>query len=376
MTSQRFEGLDTLRVICSFSVVLLHVSGLASHSSSIDFLIKFRDFALPVMVLTSFFLLIVSLKNQKQKSFNDFFRQKVKRLWLPLMIWSAIYSLIIGFILPVIFGIELFGEFISPTTIVSGYRHLWYLQFLFISSIVIYPFIHYFFDTNKITPLKMSIFSFALTFIYGYFYYFSLKEKLVSETNINLDIFLSQTGNYLLYIPVAVGFGLLNDKIKYLFNTQFFRLVSLVIVLATMLIHLKTSVVPLTKELYGTAVFLAALYPWRKNPSQFWRILAAYSYGIYILHFFLVQMLWLFLTYQDININEAFVLILTVIIYFISFSLAYLIRKLLPFDFLLPLISIGSEPSIKTHFEEKNPILMNPELFQIHSQLREVTHKK
>lgn len=360
MTALRFEGLETLRVVCSLGVVFLHVNDVAGYPSSLDWLTKLRDFALPVMVLTSFFLLTISLKNKFQPDFNDFFAHRIKRFWLPLMIWSSIYVLIIAFVFPVIFRIELFGESLSPRVFLSGYRHLWYLQFLLIGSLVSYPFIYTAFRNKKLFGVPSPVFCVLLTILYGLIYFFALKENLYHETDVNLNIFISQTGNYLLFIPLGIGFGLLSGKINYLFQKSNFRNLSIFLIFLTMMLHLLATGIPFTSELYGTAVFLAALQPWKANSSKIWKILATYSYGIYIVHFFGVQMLWLFMVKQNVGLNAFGVLILTLVIYFLSFLVAIGLRKLLPLDFLIPFVPANSAEKVRLMFwTNTNPIPQN-----------------
>ena len=115
-----------------------------------------------------------------------------------------------------------------------------------------------------------------------------------------------------------------------------------------MLLHVGTNGIPLTREIYGIAVFLAALQPWEKIPFKGWQTLASYSYRIYILHFLPVQILWLVVASKNIDLDGATVFGITVIVYFASFPAAVLIRKLFPADWLIPLVAVRPEQERQT----------------------------
>ena len=351
MTFPRYEGLDGLRVAASFGIVFLHVTVAAGSPNALELFLKFRDSALPLMVMASFFLLTVSLTRKPDGGFAGFFSRRLKRLWLPLIVWSFVYSLTEAFVIPVLFGFAPAGEMPSPIVFFTGYRHLWFLQFIFVGSLLIYPFICWLNGERKPARAKLSFFCFCLTFLYGFLFYSFLKnytdwDSFSPETDGNLKLFISQAGNYILYIPIAVGCGLMRGRINDLFARAAFRRLSLAVVLVAMAIHVGTNGVPFTKEIYGIAVFLAALQPWKKIPSRTLQTLASYSYGIYILHFLPVQILWMFVAYRNFEPGGAAVFGITVIVYFTSLAAAALIRKLFPAEWLLPLVPISraSEP--------------------------------
>ncbi|MCY7347765.1 MAG: acyltransferase [Pyrinomonadaceae bacterium] len=348
MVFRRYEGLDALRVIASFGIVFLHVYVAAGYPNSLDLFLKCRDFALPLMVLSSFFLLTLSLMRKPEPGFASFFSRRLRRLWLPLIVWSFVYSLTEAFVIPVLFGFEPAGKMPSAVVFFTGYRHLWFLQFIFFGSLAVYPFIYWLDGTRKFSRTKLSLFCFCLTFLYGFLFYTFLKnytdwDTFSPETDGNLKLFVSQAGNYILYIPVAVGIGLMSGKINDLFARAAFRRLSLAAVLIAAAIHIGSNNVPLTREIYGITMFLAALQPWRKIPSGTLRALATYSYGIYILHFILAQILWMFVAYKNFQPGGAAVFGIAIIIYFISFAAAVLIRKLFPADWLLPLVPVSRE---------------------------------
>jgi peptidoglycan/LPS O-acetylase OafA/YrhL len=132
-----YEGLDAMRVFSSFGVVFLHVCAATGTPQSLETFLKFRDFALPVLVMMSFFLLTASFIRHEEKDFGQFFIRRFARLWIPFFVWTLFYILLTCFLVPLMTGFQA-AESFSPLVFLTGYRHLWYLQFLFIGSLLVY----------------------------------------------------------------------------------------------------------------------------------------------------------------------------------------------------------------------------------------------
>lgn len=348
MTFSRYEGLDAMRVLSSLGVVFLHVHASAGLSGSLEWLMKLRDFALPVMVLSSFFLLARALMKRREAGFAGFFNRRVERLWLPLIIWTFVYCSMAAFVFPVWFGAGGSGEFPSAWVFLTGYRHLWFLQFVFVASLVLYPLIYSLTDERKSPPARLALFCFAAAAVYLLLYHSFIKNYAVwddfdSEAGISFGILISQAGSHIFYIPVAVGLALVSDKIRDLFARAAVRRFSLAAALLALTVHLTANGAGFTREFYGIAIFLAALQPWAKIPFPFARTLAAYSYGIYILHFLPAQILWYLVEQKYFEPGAATVLVFTLIIYLISFAAAFFIRKLFPVGWLMPLADKRAE---------------------------------
>jgi hypothetical protein len=82
--------------------------------------------------------------------------------------------------------------------------------------------------------------------------------------------------------------------------------------------------------------------------------LASYSYGIYILHFFPAQILWLVVAAKNLDLDGATVLGVSVVIYFVSFAAAVLIRKLFPAHWLIiPMVAVRPKQERQTRATNK-----------------------
>jgi peptidoglycan/LPS O-acetylase OafA/YrhL len=341
MNFSRYEGLDALRVCCSFGVVFLHVFIATGSDPTLDLLIKLRDFALPAMVLTSFFLLAKSLMRRRESGAASFFSRRIERLWLPLMVWTFLYCSAMTFVLPVIFGAETRSEFPSPAVFLTGYRHLWYLQFAFIASAVVYL-LFTAVAKLRISPTKLAAGCFVASVIYGVLYYSLIKDYAVwnefaSEFDVSFGIFISAASYYAMYIPAAVGLALISDKIEEWSAGPAAPRLLFGIALTAGAAHVGTNEFIRTREIYTLAVFLLAIQPCGKIRFGLVRTLAKYSYGIYILHFLPAQVLEIFVGWGYFEPNAAMVLGWTIVVYLVSFATAFLIRKIFNAQWLLPL---------------------------------------
>jgi peptidoglycan/LPS O-acetylase OafA/YrhL len=137
--------------------------------------------------------------------------------------------------------------------------------------------------------------------------------------------------------------GLVSDRLEKLFRYGYIRRLSLLAAVITMALYLGNLPFAAAREIYGAAVFVAALQPWKKIPCRVFRKFVAYSYSIYILHFFGVQMLGILIACHNREAGGVLVIFFSLVIYAASFLAAALIRKLFPFDWMLPLVRVPPE---------------------------------
>ncbi len=357
-SSGRYEALDAFRGLAVFGVVLLHtfdaakinVLNTGGLTDELSTWLKLRDFSLPVIVMSSFFVLTVSTIRKPDSEFMSFFTKRLKRLWLPLFIWTNIYCLIWAYVMPKVFGLTYYEQLSSIAVLMSGYMHLWFLQFIFLGSLMVYPVLRWLKRKSELARIKISILCFLAAAIYGVLYELFIQpivEQFVLQASINSMIFIKQSSKYIFFILIAIGVGLLITKINNLYKQRIFRICSLIAVLFSMILHLTTGYIGLTAAMYGIAVFAAALQPWKRIPFKIVYIAATYSYGIYILHYFLTEILAIFVVNTKIELNGAAILFITILFYIISFAAAILIRKIIPVDWLLPLVPINLDRSPK-----------------------------
>jgi peptidoglycan/LPS O-acetylase OafA/YrhL len=352
---QRYEGLDALRGLAAFGVVWGHtiVNTLISGNVSEDSVIwlKLRDFSLPMIVMSSYFVLTLSMLRKSESKFSIFFTTRFKRLWLPLFIWTSIYCLMWAFVMPKIFGGNDFIEVPSIDAFIGGYMHLWFLQFIFLGSLIVYPLLRWLKSKSEPERIKIAILFFLAAAVYAVIFKLliqTVQQSLsLSKPSYSLMVFTIQSGKYAFFIPIAIGIGLLSNKINSLYKLNAFRICSLIAVLFTLIVHLTTEKNTLTAPMYGIAVFMAALQPWKRIPFRLIYISAAYSYGIYILHFFLCEALQVLINRGKYELDSAAIFSIAVLFYVMSLGASVLLRKIIPVDWFMPLVPIEIKRSEK-----------------------------
>jgi surface polysaccharide O-acyltransferase-like enzyme len=125
----RVLWVDLIKVIAIFSVVFLHsASPILYQYSKIDILNwhigNMYDSALRMCVPLFFMISGVLLLNAKEESLSMFFRKRLKKVILPLFIWSLIYIIFRKFALHE--DINIFKAFLN-SLVLPQYYHLWFL---------------------------------------------------------------------------------------------------------------------------------------------------------------------------------------------------------------------------------------------------------
>ena len=360
-SSQRYEGLDAFRGFAAFGVVWLHTvtagtANQAGFSSEVIAWLKLRDFSLPLIVMSSFFVLTISIIRKPESKFSGFFTTRFKRLWIPLFIWTSVYCLMWIFVMPPVLGSYGFGETPTIDVFIGGYMHLWFLQFIFLGSLIVYPVLGWLRSKSEPERIKIAFLFFSAAAIYAIV--FKLFIQTIDQNNLfpfkpsqSLIVFVGQSAKYIFFIPIAVGLGLLIDKINNLYKQNVFRIYSLTAVLFILILHLTLGLIALTAPMYGIAVFIAALQPWKRIRFRLVYISAQYSYGIYILHFFLCDALQVLVIRGKHELESAALFSISVLFYVMSFVAAVLLRKIIPMDWFIPLVPVG----LKRSESNRNP---------------------
>ena len=136
----RYYFLDILRIISSFSIIVIHVSGYYFYKLNINsnnwkicyYFNGISRFGVPIFIMISGALFL-----EKDISFKMLYKKYIKSLFVNLIFWSFIYSLN-----NIIISRKNFEKIIQR--ILSIHYHLWYL----ITNIGLYmivPFLAHFF---------------------------------------------------------------------------------------------------------------------------------------------------------------------------------------------------------------------------------------
>lgn len=165
---KRYNSLDLVKFILSFFVIAIHILPFGIHESGIystlNFYIKnyLARIAVPFFFICNGYFLFYK-DNEESKSPNRILKKAFKILKL-YVIWSIIY-------LPLSF-IELrsqnigmvngFIEYIKHFIFSGSYDHLWYLNSLFISLIILSVLLHYKVKDKTILKLSIILYLFGL----------------------------------------------------------------------------------------------------------------------------------------------------------------------------------------------------------------------
>ncbi|HPR94226.1 MAG TPA: acyltransferase [Syntrophomonadaceae bacterium] len=139
--TRRFQDLDIMRVIATAAVIIIHSTSQTMTLSEVGYYgNQLARFAVPMFLILSGFLLFQSDLNSDFLPRAQFYRKRFRRILLPYVIWTIIYSLVLHFyfngmqnahmILPDLFRHLLLG---------NGFTHLYFVVII-IQLYLFYPF--------------------------------------------------------------------------------------------------------------------------------------------------------------------------------------------------------------------------------------------
>ena len=286
----RIYYFDILRIVSSFSVILIHTSARYYYKLNINsnnWKIAFYYNGIARFGVPVFFMMSGAIFLNKDISFRQMFNKYIKNLLIKLIFWSFIYS---------IYRVNLTKKNISKIAVAffSGNYHLWFLDVI-IELYLITPFLR---EIIKKDLLKLFIkLSFIFTFIIPNIckcnsYFPPTISRILENIEKKLDykyikgyIFYFMLGNYLnnnnisiykviiIYLFGIIGF-LFTTKILYKISIikqqkyiQYFRALNLNILL------------------YSTSIFMffkLNLNNYKKK--QLMKKISNYTFSIYLIH--------------------------------------------------------------------------------------------
>ena len=251
--------LDYLRIFCSFFVILIHVSSNYYYNSALHsykWKIAFYYNALSRFSVPNFFMISGSLFLNRDLSYKIIFIKYIKNIFIHLILWSIIYSLINT-------KVSTLNIKMTLLEIIKGHYHLWYL-FTIIGIYITTPFwreiakndrlLNYFialyFIISFIIPNSIYIlsyyskdiyelltylnFSFHLDNIYRYNYYFIIGHYLNKKNTgkiIRIIIYTIGFISFILTSTIAYNFAIIkNQKIHHfssIYLNNFFYSISI-----------------------------------------------------------------------------------------------------------------------------------------------------
>ena len=196
----RIYFLDYLRIICSFFVVLIHVSGIYYDSSLINsytWKISYYYNGLSRFSVPNFFMISGALLLNRDLSYNIIFNKYIKNIFVHLILWSIIYSLFnVNF-----WTLNIKAKFFE---IIKGHYHLWYL-YTIIGIYITVPLFSGISKNEQLFEDFLFLFYVIQIIIPNYIYLFSYYSNYIFEllTYLNSTIHLNILSVYHFYFIIG-----------------------------------------------------------------------------------------------------------------------------------------------------------------------------
>lgn len=356
LPSARYDGLDLFRGLSMFSVVLLHVHVLSGGDAS-DVLLLLRDFAFPGLIMGSFFVMAVAFDRRPSRPFGELVRARVMRLLVPSLVWSYLYWMGWWMVRPWLLG--------QPTVLpplslaLTSYMHLWFLHLVFVITVAWAPVLGWV-ARGQLPRWPVVAACAALMLAYPIWLEPALLAIAASITERaspggaypapDLRQCIKLMAPFLAYIPAGIAIGLAHRTIRGWYSAPAFRAGTVVAAVVAMVVHVLALQGPLSREAYAIAVFIAVLRPIQPRPFVWARALARWSFVVYILHFAGAIVFTSALHWSGIPRTEITSIFGALMIVGASLGAGVILRRLLPVDWLLPLVAVAPKPAPASPF--------------------------
>lgn len=344
----RYDGLDLFRGLSVFTVVLLHVHTLTGGDPS-DVMLRIRDFGFPVLIMGSFFVMAVSFDQKPTRPFGALLRARAVRLLIPSLVWSYLHWVGWWMVRPLLLGESAVLPPLSLT--LTAYMHLWFLHMVFGMTVALAPVLGW---VARGQLARWPVVATCGAAAVGRALWVEPRLlSLVAGSGPALEPVaypapdllhcIERIAPFLAYLPAGLAIGLMRRSIDRWYLSPAFRLGTLIAAGVAFAVHISPMQVPLSREVYAIAVFLAILRPVTPRPFIWARALAQWSFVIYILHFgvaivFASAFAWMgFARTELTSIGGALLVVATSLIAGVT------LRRILPFDWLLPLVPVSSK---------------------------------
>ena len=309
----RVEYIDFLRVISTFAVVLLHIASQNLRSSGVHSLswhiFNIADagtrWAVPVFVMISGALFL-----GREQKIEKLYKKNIFRIFTCLIFWSAFYA-VVAFLTDHK-AAAAFKQFIT------GKTHLWFL-FMIIGLYIIVPFLNKIVESKELTRYYLLIFFVVAVLLQQFIAimpYFSTYLSSAFKTafsNMKFNFALGYSGYFIL------GYYLKNTRIsrkaeKIIYFLGLFGMAATI--LGTIAVsHSKGKTNTLLYTDFGLNVLLMAVAVFVFGKMRFSKIkltdrskavigkLSKYSFGIYLVHYFVMDMLKNCLHFTTLSFN-------------------------------------------------------------------------
>lgn len=321
---KNYNFLDVVRVISCILVLFYHLN-----------ILKGGFLAVCIFFVLSGYLSCTSLFNKKKISLKDYYLNKLKKIYLPLLI-VVFVSLVITKLFPNILWLNLKPESLS---VIFGYNNIWqlnanmdyfsrhisspFMHFWYISILLqfdlVFPFIFLLLKklSDKISKFKICLFLGILTLI-------SICYFLVSSYNANIMVVYYSSLTRLFSLMIGVFLGFINHYYKPLVSKKLkkywpyiFCFYLIVVIALSIFIESNSNFFALSMVFISIIscrlIDYALVIPNIKNKkvNNILKYLSNISYELYLFQYPVIFF------FQDININYYLKIVLIILITFI-----------------------------------------------------------
>jgi surface polysaccharide O-acyltransferase-like enzyme len=343
----RYAGLDLFRPLSIFGVVLIHFPRVLDLGADPAFrvMMRLRDCALPTIILTSFFVITRSLLAHPERTFSHFASNRFMRLAVPCAIWSGLYWLLWEVAGPLWRGQPALWPPLS--LLLSGYAHLWFLQFLFLGSVIAYPAVravaHARLDRSSAAGMwaaacvavALAYWAWGRPFLTAH-----MAFALGEQADLHLRVAATQSIAYAKYVPLGVAVALAAGTIERLYRRPAFRVGIVLVAAAACLVHIAALAPAVSRLCYSMAVFIALLRPWPAGVLDWLRPVARLSYPIYVIHPVVAKVVITTFNRWLASPSIPGLVAGSLAVFALSAGTAVLLRTLVPLEWFLPTVAV------------------------------------
>ena len=250
-------------------------------------------FRMPFFVLLVAYFLCWKLNRQladRTDDFRQYLAVRLRRVYIPFIGWTAFY-LLVGGMESILHG-EPWPRITWALPVTGNTSHLWFLPFIMTIGVLIYPVALYAMK-NKSLGLKLlvgiGLIGLGLSLLSDHLASFLISPEMKGTTKITILRACALAPCALLGISIYMSWGYLKK-----YPAEKLRRIQIVAAIVFLMALLADSFVwrnALFENIMGMSLLIAALGPVR---HAFWYVLARwgrYSFGMYAVHLFVVQLL-------------------------------------------------------------------------------------
>lgn len=271
---ERLVALDAARFLAAIAIIWQHTP----ESPQLKPYSSLAAFAVPFFIAASILMTVESVRRKPDRPFAGYVIARFTRVYVPFLIWTAIYLLIRNLKHAALSGQPRVP--ISAGILIGGSaHHLWFLPFVFVVSLIVFALAKV---MREHTAVEWLTFAIALV---GGTIVALMPDDLFRDQYV-LDRAWAATPAVLWGIALAAIYRRIPRRVWQSAVTPIIGAIVLLACLPLMVIHWHSH---LTENLAGMGVVVIALHEWRAIVVQRLAGLASLAYGVYLSHVMFIE---------------------------------------------------------------------------------------